>query len=218
VPQEDELRLLDDVSGRRVVVLGCGGGQDCIALAKEGAFVVGVDLSDNQIEYGRRLAEREGVLVTLMQGTVEELRGVEDETQDIVFSAHALNYVEKIERAFDEAFRVLRPGGAFVLSVHHPFDACLEKSPPFSVAKRYWDEQLDWQWDFKEAAVSARMRSWYRPVSRWFELLTDAGFLVERLLEPRPTPNTSEPWHWLGSTRDKSEYIPSTLILKAMKP
>ncbi len=217
-PDEAELQLLGDVAGQRVLVMGCGGGQDCVVLAKQGATVVGVDLSDKQIEYGRRLAEREGVLVTLLQGNVEELHGIDDETQDLVLSNHAMNYVERIDRAFAEAFRVLRQGAAFVLSVHHPYDVALNDAPPFAVTKRYWDEQLDWQWDFSEAKVSARMRSWYRPVSGWFAALTAVGFRVERLLEPPPVADAGEPWRWLGATRDKSDLIPSTLILKAVKP
>jgi SAM-dependent methyltransferase len=218
VPDEDELRLLGDVAGQRAIVLGCGGGQDCIALAKRGATVIGVDLSDKQVEYGRRLAEREGVMVTLMQGNVEELRGIDDETHDIALSLHAMNYVERADRAFEEAYRVLRRGGLFVLSVHHPMDGSLSDAPPYAVEKRYWDEQRDWQWDFSEAKASARMRSWYRPVSAWFELLTDAGFRVERLLEPPPVADSDEPWRWLGSTKDKAELIPYTLIMKAVKP
>ncbi len=217
-PDERELQLLGEVTGRRAIVLGSGGGQECIVLAKQGAIVIGVDLSDKQVEYGRRLADREGVLVTLMQGNVEELRGIDDETQDLALSLHAMNYVERIWRAFAEAYRVLRSGSPFVLSVHHPFDVCLEDSPPFSVTKRYWDEEIDWQWDFPEASASSRMRSWYRPVSEWFAQLTEAGFRVEGLLEPPPVAEAGEPWRWLGATRDKSDLIPSTLILKAVKP
>ncbi len=217
-PDESELQLLGDVTDKRALVLGCGGGQDCIVLAKLGATAIGVDLSDKQIEYGRRLAEREGVLVTLVQGNVEELRGIDDETQDLALSLHAMNYVERADRAFAEAYRVLRRGSPFVLSLHHPFDACLDDTPPYGVTKSYWEEQLDWQWDFVEAKASARMRSWYRPVGAWLALLIDAGFRVERVLEPAPTPGADEPWRWLGSTKDKSDLIPSTLILKAVKP
>jgi SAM-dependent methyltransferase/ADP-ribose pyrophosphatase YjhB (NUDIX family) len=218
VPDESELQLLGDVSGKRVIVLGCGGGQDCIVLAKAGAQVTGVDLSDKQIEYGRRLAEREGVLVTLVQGNAEELHGIEDESYELAVSVHALNYVEHVDRAFAEAHRVLKPGSAFVFSVHHPFDATLEDQPPYGVAKSYWQPALDWQWDFPEAKASARMRSWYRTVSEWFALVTDAGFRVERVLEPRPVADTREPWRTLGSTPNKAELIPDTLILKAVKP
>jgi len=217
-PDEDELRLLGDVAGRRVLVLGCGGGQDCIALAKRGAQVVGIDLSDKQIEYGRRLAEREGVLVTLLQGSVEELRDIDDESQDLVVSLHALNYVERAGRAFAGAYRVLKPDAAFVFSVHHPFDACLEDSPPFGVAKGYWETELDWQWDFPEQKVSARMRSWYRPVGEWLSLLGDAGFRVERVLEPPPAdeaaPDLQDDPHRL----EKQRLIPATLIVRALKP
>jgi SAM-dependent methyltransferase/ADP-ribose pyrophosphatase YjhB (NUDIX family) len=214
-PGEDELRLLPDVRDRRVIVLGCGGGQDCIVLAKQGAQVTGIDLSDKQIEYGRRLAELEHVVVTLLQGDVAELPDIEDESYDLAVSLHALNYVERADRAFAEAFRVLRPGSAFVLSVHHPFDASLEDEPPYGVSKGYWQRELDWQWEFAEKHVSARLRSWYRPVSEWFSLLTDAGFHVERLLEPAPV-DASEGC-WPGYDLEKMRLVPANLIMNAVK-
>ena len=215
-PDEEELHLLGNVSGSRVIVLGCGGGQDCISLAKRGAEVIGIDLSDRQISYGRRLAEREDVLVTLLQGNIEELKGIEDESQDIALSLHALNYVEPIDRVFAEAYRVLRSDSPFVLSVHHPFDVCLEDGPPYGVVKGYWEREQDWQWDFPEARVSARMRSWYRPVSEWFSLLSDAGFRVERLLEPAPTDGPATPWD-ASYSAEKMNLLPASLIIKAWK-
>ena len=215
-PSESELQLLGDVSGLRAIVIGCGGGQDCIALAKQGATVIGIDLSDKQIEYGRRLADREGVLVTLLQGSAEQLQEIEDESQDLAVSAHALNYVERADRAFAELFRVLRPGAHFVFSVAHPFDACLEGGPPFGVIKGYWETQQDWQWEFPERSATAKFRSWYRSVSEWFSLLTDAGFVVERMLEP-PVEAGESPWD--GSyDKEKTKLIPTTLIIKAKKP
>jgi ubiquinone/menaquinone biosynthesis C-methylase UbiE/ADP-ribose pyrophosphatase YjhB (NUDIX family) len=216
-PGEDELCLLGDVSGLRGIVLGCGGGQDCIVLAKQGAQVIGIDLSDKQIEYGRRLAEREGVMVTLIQGSVEELKGIEDESQDLALSIHALNYVEQADRALAEAFRVLRPDSPLVFSLHHPFGACLEDGPPYGVTRSYWQAEQDWQWEFSEARVSARLRSWYRPVSEWFSLLTQAGFRVERLLEPQPTDEAHTPW---GDSYglEKMRLVPANLIIRAVKP
>lgn len=216
-PGEDELRLIGDVSDLHVIVLGCGGGQDCIVLAKQGAQVIGIDLSDKQIEYGRRLAEREDVLVTLIQGNVEDLGKVEDQTQDLALSIHALNYVERADLAVAEAFRVLKPGSPFVISLHHPFDACLEDSPPYAVVKGYWEAEQDWEWKFAEPKVSARLRSWYRPVSEWFSLLTDAGFRVERMLELPPTEEEESVWDGSYSL-EKMQLVPANLILKAVKP
>ena len=216
-PDESELQLLGDVDGLRVVVVGCGGGQDCIVLAKQGAQVIGIDLSDKQIEYGRRLAERERVEVTLLQGNAEELIGIEDESQDLAISLHALGYVERIGRAFAEAYRVLRSDSAFVFSVHHPFFASLEGGPPYGAVKSYWQREQDWQWDFPEKSVSARLRSWYRPVSEWCSLLTDAGFRIERLPEPPPVEGGAIPWD-KGYNLEKMRLIPATLIVKAVKP
>jgi SAM-dependent methyltransferase len=216
-PDEDELGLLGDVDGRRVLVLGCGGGQDCIALARRGAQVVGIDLSDKQIEYGRRLAEREGVLVTLLQGDAGELRDIDDESQDQVLSIYALQFVEQLGRALNEAFRVLKPDGALVVSLNHPVDACLEDVPPFGVLKGYWEPELDWQWEFPEQQVSARMREWHRPLSEWFSLLHGAGFRIDRLLEPPPVeapPDLQEDPHRL----EKQRLIPRTMIIRAVKP
>ncbi len=216
-PDESELQLLGDVDGLRVIVVGCGGGQDCIVLAKQGAQVIGIDLSDKQIEYGRRLAEREGVEATLLQGNAEELIGIEDESQDLAVSLHALNYVERIDRAFAEVYRVLRSDSAFVFSVHHPFFASLEGGPPYGVVNSYWQSEQDWQWDFPDKSVSARFRNWHRPVGEWVSLLTDAGFRIERLLEPPPIDKGPTPWD-KGYNLEKMRLIPATLIVKAVKP
>jgi SAM-dependent methyltransferase/ADP-ribose pyrophosphatase YjhB (NUDIX family) len=215
--REGDLQLLGDVSGLDAIVLGCGGGQDCIVLAKQGASVVGIDLSDRQIEYGKRLAEREGVLVTLLQGNVEDLKQIEDETRDLAISAHAMNYVERPDRAFAEAYRVLRPDSPLIISVDHPLRACLEGDPPYAVQKSYWEGQEDWRWEFSEANVAGNFRSWHRTVSEWHSLLTDAGFSVGELLEPRPPEEGQSAWD--GSyDRQLMQLIPMTLIVRAVKP
>jgi SAM-dependent methyltransferase len=201
----------------RAVVLGCGGGQGAIALAKQGAQVVGIDLSDKQIEYGRRLAAQVDAPVTLLQGNVEELREIDDETFDLALSLQALDYVERVERVFAEAFRVLKPDAVFVVSVRHPFDAMLEGTPPFGAVRPYWRREVDWQWEFPEANLSVRLRSWFRPVAEWCALLIDAGFRILTVLEPEPV-DGPEPWRNLASPPHKAELVPQTLILKAIRP
>ena len=218
-PSEDELGLLGDVQGRRVLVLGCGGGQDAIALARRGAQVAGVDLSDEQIRFARELAQKEGLEVPFVQGNVEELPDVDAESQDVVVSAHALNYVEHADRCFAEVFRVLKPGGFLVFSVHHPMSACLEDHAPYALLKGYWEVQHDWEWEYMEAGLKERFRSWYRTVADWFALLQEAGFQVERLLEPPPwEPPTETDLAWGEPQVEKASRMPSTLIFKARKP
>ena len=207
---EDDVHLLDEVRGKRVLVLGCGGGQDCVALDKMGAIAVGIDQSAKQIEYARKYAARhDAPNASFVEGTVEDLSRFDDESFDAAVSAHMLNYVERIDDTLRETARVLKPGGALVISVLHPFDAALAERPPYGVTRAYWSEQGDWTWSL-EGGVSARFRQWYWPVSRWFEMLTGAGFAVERMLEPQ-----DESLDAAGAARAK--LVPHTLILKARK-
>lgn len=59
---ERELKLLGDVKDRDLLEPGCGGGQNAIVLAKGGARFVGLDISDEQVRFARKLAEKEGRL------------------------------------------------------------------------------------------------------------------------------------------------------------
>src|SRR2546421_12237360 len=56
---ETDFRLCGDVKGKRVLELGCGGAQNSIAFAKQGAIAIGVDFSSEQLAFARRLCERE---------------------------------------------------------------------------------------------------------------------------------------------------------------
>src|SRR3954469_7951973 len=94
VPDEHELRLCGNVAGKRVLELGCGAAQNCIAFAKQGAKAIGIDLSPAQLAYGRRLAEAEEVKVELHEGDLADLGFATSGSIDLVFSANALNYVD----------------------------------------------------------------------------------------------------------------------------
>ena len=60
----DALRR-DDITGRRVLVLGCNNGHDCFMVAQRGAaFALGVDRDTNLLTYARRMAELYGLPVS----------------------------------------------------------------------------------------------------------------------------------------------------------
>lgn len=219
-PFEDELHLLGNVRGRHALVLGCGGGQDIVALAKMGTGrITGVDLSSRQLEHARDILLREDLLpaTRLIHGSVEDLTAVETQSVDIAVSVHTLNYVERADACFAETYRVLKRGGVFAFSVQHPVDASTLDDPPYGFEKPYFQEQFEWEW---EALGGAKFQSYYRTVATWFALLTDAGFAIERLLEPPPS--NDEAWRDTGWARmndyKKYETVPGTLIFAARKP
>jgi ubiquinone/menaquinone biosynthesis C-methylase UbiE/ADP-ribose pyrophosphatase YjhB (NUDIX family) len=208
---EDDLRLLDDVDGKRVIVLGCGGGQDVVALAAMGAIAVGIDASREQIAYAKKLAVQHGANnASFVVGSVDDLSRFDDASFDAAVSAHALNYVEHIEDAMSEIARVLKPGAAFAASVRHPFDTALSEHAPYRLDHAYWDAQSDWTWTLRSGA-SAAFRQWFWPVSRWFELLTAAGFSVEKLVEPIERDDEGR------IDNERAALVPYTLAFKARK-
>lgn len=209
---EDELRLLDDVRGKRVIVLGCGGGQDVVALDRMGAIAVGIDQSRKQTEYAKAYAVRHDALnASFVEGTVEDLSRFDDESFDAAVSAHALNYVERIEDCLRETHRVLKAGSVLALSVRHPFDAALSDDAPLRVARSYWDAAQDWTWTFDDGA-SAPFRQWFWPVSGWYTMLTTAGFSVEMMAEPQEEAEDDA----LGD-RERRSLVPYSLYMKARK-
>ena len=117
---ENHLRLLGDVRGLRILEVGCGGGQCSIAFARQGAISAGVDLSDAQLDFARKLALDHGVEVHFQQGSAEDLSAYASNAWDVVFSAYAFQYVEQIEKALQECARVLAPGGRLVISRQSP--------------------------------------------------------------------------------------------------
>ena len=195
-PGERELRLLGDVAGKRVIEIGCGGGQNSIALAKWGATCVGVDPSSAQIAHARRLARENGVEVQFTVGVAEDLRVFPDGSFDVVLSSYAFDYVTDLPRAYDEAWRVLRspdpasgkPGGLFVFCLSHPwFQAVgwhLAGDPDAPEIGDYaaWPDVEEWDWSYEDGAT-ARMRGHLRTLDQIINDLLEAGFTLERLVE-----------------------------------
>jgi SAM-dependent methyltransferase len=116
------------LDGCTVLDLGCGTGRDafiCSRLVGEGGMVIGVDMTDEQLEVGRsKLSaqmERFGYRqpnVALLKGYMEDLAaiGIADESVDVVISNCVINLSPDKERVFSEILRVLRPGGELLFA------------------------------------------------------------------------------------------------------
>jgi SAM-dependent methyltransferase len=187
-PGERELGLLGDVHGKRVLEVGCGGGQNAIALAKWGAICTAIDPSTAQLAHARRLAREQGVDVHFASGIAENLGAFAEESFDLVLSSYAFGYVTDLILAYQEARRVLVPGGILVFCLSHPwFQAVgwyLAGGPDAPEVDNYaaWPVLEEWDWSFEDG-VAARLRSYERPLGQIVNELIDAGFVLERLLE-----------------------------------
>ena len=99
---------------KRVLVVGCGFGDDALRLAKLGAKVSAFDLSPDSLEIARGLASREGLEITFEQMPAEKMV-YEDNTFDYVVSRDILHHVD-IPKTMCEIVRVAKPGAIFVVN------------------------------------------------------------------------------------------------------
>lgn len=201
VPREDALKLLGHVDGKRVLDLGCGTGHNAIALARQGAKVIAVDESSDQIADARATAEREQVKVELHHAPLAELAFIRADTIDAALSVWGLVPVEDIDRVFRQVDRVLRPEHPLVLSMPHPAYALIDADDPERRVRRsYWDASM------ADGIVP-------RTIGALFTALGRANFRVDTVLEPQPATGgpRSAAWH------DHMRYVPSTLIIRARK-
>jgi ubiquinone/menaquinone biosynthesis C-methylase UbiE len=120
-PLEDELKLLGNIRKKNILEIGCGGAQCGIAMAKKGANVIGIDISEEELKFARNLVNKKKVDVKLIQGNILDLKMIKSNSQDIVFSAYSLQYIGNLEKCFKEVYRVLKIKGFFVFSLEHPF-------------------------------------------------------------------------------------------------
>jgi SAM-dependent methyltransferase len=170
------LRLLGDVAGRRVLDAACGPGLYAAELVERGATVVGFDQSAQMV----RLCEEHVPRGTFRQHDLNDpIDWVESNTVDLVLLALALEYVDDRVGALRELRRVLSPTGALVLSRQHPTDDWRRHGGS------YFDERvIEETW-----SKGWTMRYWLAPLERTCEEIFEAGFLIERLVEPRPEPS-----------------------------
>ena len=184
-PDEAELQLLGDVDGRHILDIGCGGGQNCVAFAKQGAIVTGVDISDLQLAFARDLAKQHGINSSFMLGSAVDLSDLPDEGWEVVFSAYTFHYVINIAGALAECRRLLRPGGQLVFSLDHPIRDCFfdqESEEDTVYPERSYYDTRPMRWHFGSTGV--QMRTYHRTIATWIDQLTQAGFQLEKLVEP----------------------------------
>ena len=176
------LALLPPVDGLRILDAGCGSGWYSAQLLVRGATVDAVDGSAAMVDHARRrfagLPEADSLRVTVSVADLEQPLPFEDKTFDGAVSPLVLHYMKDWRPALKELRRVLRPGAWLQLSTHHPAaDAALFKTQDYFAVERVTD---NWDW-------VGEVTFYRRPLTEIFDSLADAGFRVERVVEPVPT-------------------------------
>lgn len=111
--------LADIKSGETIIDLGSGSGTDSFLAARhtgDSGKVIGIDMTDAQIEKSRRLASADGFDNTeFRQGYIEQ-EIAEPGSADVVISNGVVNLSPDKDAVFGAAARALKPGGRLALS------------------------------------------------------------------------------------------------------
>ncbi len=147
---DDELELLGDVSGLRLLHTLCNGGQDTLSLAARGADVTGVDMSSEAVAFARALSADSSIAGAFVEGEVNAYLDDEHGPFDVVFGSYGcLPWIDDLPRFFCGVYRQLRIGGRAVFLEFHPlawsFDQDFRlKDPYFAPGQLFSDPVGDY--------------------------------------------------------------------------
>jgi SAM-dependent methyltransferase len=191
------IELLPAPVGKRALDVGCGSGPLSAWLVSRGTEVVGFDISPNMVRAARSRGLTGATFRVADLG--EPLEFLADGSFDVVVASLVFHYLRDWVQPLRELHRVLRPGGALVISTHHPAGhADVELSP----SGNYFEtELLHDRW--VKGGQEYEVRFWRRPLSDMFAAFEQAGFEVRRLTEPQPLPECRDrfPEDWEQLTR-----------------
>jgi SAM-dependent methyltransferase len=195
------LELLGDVRGKRVLDAACGPGLYAAELLQRGGEVAGFDASPRMIEICREQAPGGTFWVHDLD---RPLSWIPDESFDLVLCALAIEYVDDRVAALTELRRVLRPDGALVLSRLHPTGDWLRHGGSYfdvRLISETWSR--GWQVTY-----------WLAPLEVTCREIYEAGFLIERLTEPRPEPEAEalDPEEYEKLSREPRGFVAFRLV------
>jgi len=195
--------MLPNVKGLLGLDIGCGEGHNTRLLAEHGARVTAIDISKAFIQHAKQLEEQESLDIGYQVASAVELP----------YTAAAFDFVTGFMSFMDiaetgallaESYRVLKPAGFLQFSITHPcFDTPHrrnlrdEKGLTYAIEVGRYFENLQGdiaEWLFGAAPPQAReglpnfkVPRFTRTISQWLNLLIETGFLLERIVEPRPS-------------------------------
>jgi SAM-dependent methyltransferase len=195
---EAEVRLFGDGgiarwTGHDAIELGCGAGYVSSWLARAGARVTGIDISDAQLATARRLQSEHGLeTIEFLQASAEDVP-LPDASFDLAISEYGACLWCDPARWVPEAARLLRPGGELVFLTNSLLNMLCMDEPGLKLTTTLVREQfgmLRQVWDDDDGV------EFHLPHGEWIDLLHANGLQVERLVELRAPEGATTRYGW----------------------
>jgi SAM-dependent methyltransferase len=176
--------LLGDVGGARVLDLACGQGRVSRELARRGASVVGVDLSEKLLAKAMTAESEQGLGIEFVHGDACEFRR-ERGSFDAIVCHFGLSDIDDLDGVLVTVTHSLRANGIFVFSILHPCFPGGGPDAPSSWPREggYFSE--GW-WLADNPGFRGRVGANHRMLSTYLNKLHEQGLIGERFAEPEP--------------------------------
>lgn len=180
------LELTGPVSSLRVLDVACGHGVIAREMARQGAQVVGVDLSPRLLERARSMETEERLDISYVEADATSSALLPDQHFDVVVCNFGLSDVDRLDDLCANVSRLLVAGGRFVFSILHPcFPGVAGVSGSWPTDGRYYDEGW-WLADGELSVLRREVGANHRTLSTYLNTLSTAGLTLERMVEPAP--------------------------------
>lgn len=199
-------RMVGDVKGKRVLDLGCGEGSTSRLLARAGADVTGIDISEGLIEAALDEEDRNPLGIRYIASDAADLPMLESGTFDLAVCYMAMMDIRDYDKAISEASRLLKDGGRFVIVMEHPCFTASRILDGKAVSGwetrvledgskeylRYWVEDYlkrhsyTFEWRHDRLSGSFETTGFHRTLSDYVKALSRNGFVITDLDEPQP--------------------------------
>jgi len=189
LPGDRDLNILPGItSSSTCLELGCGAAQNSIYLATLGAKCTAIDISPKQIRHAEKLAQENGVNITLNSAPLENQDAWPKQKFDLVHSVYTLPFIKDPQAFIRQAADCTAPGGTFLLVTKHPVFSAewleLEDEEMGLFLPSYFEPPED----IRQTPDGEIIGSQSYPISTISNLIYQSGLQNLRIWEPQPLP------------------------------
>jgi len=209
---EEKCHLFGDVSGKRLLEIGCGTGHSLKYHGDRNASELwGIDISEKQIEKAKEYLSLCGFSAKLICSPMEEDCGIPVDYFDYVYSIYGVGWTTDLESTFSRIASYIKKDGVFIFSWSHPIHKCVAiENEMLSFKKSYFDESW-YSVSLEGGAISLSDRK----LSTYINALAKAGFIIDEMIE-----ESDDDIIQLDKDSDfakKAKMLPVTFVIKARK-
>ena len=214
IPDEDELHLLNDIAGKKVLEMACGAGESMVYVAKKNAKEIwGIDISEAQLQKAKRLLDENQITANLFLSPMELNPGIPEHYFDCVYSIYGIGWTQDLDKTISLIAKYLKTNGTFIFSWDNPILPCIDTiNGQYVLNQSYVEESVKHR---KQRGQHVVTKKW--KMSSYVNCLAKHGFKIEQLVEKSSGHSEYMVFDNQYYSEHKAQYINHSFIIKARK-